>query len=122
MIYLKQWTPKYRNILAHSSCQNKTETPAIMMLLMVNNGQQRLTTLTMILNAVIETLSSDKEKIINEDKFIKSDLGWKLELLGKNSDFFKDLLDGKSVDHTNKSQRLLKEANNHISQEYRYQR
>jgi hypothetical protein len=80
----------------------------------VVDGQQRLTTLTMILNAVIETLTSEKEKIINEDKFIKSDLGWKLELLGKNSDFFKDLLDGKSVDHTNKSQRLLKEAYNHI--------
>lgn len=80
----------------------------------VVDGQQRLTTLTMILNAVIEKLSSSKEKIINEDKFIKSDFGWKLELLGKNNSFFKDLLDGKSVDYTNKSQRLLKEAYNHI--------
>ncbi|MDD2212617.1 MAG: DUF262 domain-containing protein [Clostridia bacterium] len=82
----------------------------------VVDGQQRLTTLTMILNSIIEKLSSDTDRIINKDRFILSNSSkrWKLELLGDNNNFFKQLLDGQSVEPINKSQKLLKNAYNHI--------
>ena len=82
----------------------------------VVDGQQRLTTLTMILISIIEKLSSDTDRIINKDRFILSNSSkrWKLELLGDNNNFFKQLLDGQSVEPINKSQKLLKNAYNHI--------
>lgn len=82
----------------------------------VVDGQQRLTTLTMILNSAIEKLDDLTDKIINRDKFIQTNTNkaWKLELLGDNDDFFKKLLDSQPVTPINKSQRLLQEAYNHI--------
>lgn len=83
----------------------------------VVDGQQRLTTLTMILNSTINKLTCDTDRIINRDKFIQtnSTKKWKLELLGDNDEFFKDLLSSIPVKPVNKSQRLLQEAYNHIN-------
>ena len=83
----------------------------------VVDGQQRLTTLTMILNSTINKLTCDTDRIINRDKFIQtnSTKKWKLELLGDNDEFFKDLLSSNPVTPVKKSQRLLQEAYNHIN-------
>ncbi|WCK54751.1 DUF262 domain-containing HNH endonuclease family protein [Aneurinibacillus sp. Ricciae_BoGa-3] len=78
------------------------------------DGQQRLTTLTMILNATIQSLSSMKDKIINEDRFICSNGQWILSLLGENKGFFRDMLQDKNPISVNNSQKLLQTAYKHI--------
>jgi uncharacterized protein with ParB-like and HNH nuclease domain len=80
----------------------------------VVDGQQRLTTITMIINAVIEIINDKTETIINKDKFIISKNEWRLELLNENNTFFKELLENQTVVPENKSQKLLQEAYSHI--------
>jgi len=75
----------------------------------VVDGQQRITTITMIINLIIEKLSKAdasfyKRFYINENKVNR------LKLLGKEKDYFKKLLNGHSLTPKNKSQRLLNEA------------
>jgi len=78
------------------------------------DGQQRLTTMTMILNVLITRLSNQREKIINEDKFIVSNGKRRLELSNINNRFFVDLLSGNQLKVQSRSQRFLKEAYSEI--------
>lgn len=80
----------------------------------VVDGQQRLTTLIILLNSLIENIDLETEKIINKDKFIFSNGRWKLELLNQNNQFFQQLLYSNILYPENKSQKLLQVANNHI--------
>jgi uncharacterized protein with ParB-like and HNH nuclease domain len=80
----------------------------------VVDGQQRLTTLIMIFASVIKELNSETEKIINNDKFIKSAEKYRLELLNENNPFFQVILSGGTPAGVNKSQKLLLSAYNHI--------
>jgi hypothetical protein len=81
----------------------------------VVDGQQRLTTLTMLLNAVIEQLPGDP-KIINRYTFIR-DVDkdrWRLELADYNRKFFAQMLKGEQPPAESKSQRLLWKAYGYI--------
>ncbi len=80
----------------------------------VVDGQQRLTTITMIINAVINNLTDETDKIIFKDKYVYSKGLWKLELLNENKEFFRKLLYGDKPKTENKSQKLLDEAYDHI--------
>jgi uncharacterized protein with ParB-like and HNH nuclease domain len=84
----------------------------------VVDGQQRLTTLIMLFNAVIEKLGNETERLINKDKFVRSQTDakkqWKLELLNDNNRFFHEMLEGKKPNPTTRSQQLLKAAYEHI--------
>lgn len=74
------------------------------------DGQQRLTTLTMIIHALVERLDGNA-KIINTDKFLRegSDGPWRLELMGPNSEFFHRLLEGEEPEpQTSSHGRLLR--------------
>lgn len=80
----------------------------------VVDGQQRLTTLSMIINALIDRLHSSEEKIINRFLFIENAGQHKLTLLNSNEAFFRDLMNGLDGIPENKSQRRLKDAYVHI--------
>lgn len=79
----------------------------------VVDGQQRLTTITMIFNSMISELSDQTQKIIYKDRFIKSQK-FRLQLSGENETFFEDLLSESTLNPTTKSQVLLKEGYEHI--------
>jgi uncharacterized protein with ParB-like and HNH nuclease domain len=81
----------------------------------VVDGQQRLTTLTMILNAAINLLPAEP-KIINSNTFIRdaSTRRWRLEPAPYNKDFFVALLEGKDQSADSRSQKLLKAAYEYI--------
>ena len=78
------------------------------------DGQQRLTTLTMLLNLLINNLDSNNDKIINREKFIHSDNKYRLELLNQNGRYFRDLLESKTPEPKNRSQKLLLKEYNYI--------
>lgn len=86
----------------------------------VVDGQQRLTTLTMLFSEAIRKLGARRDKIIYKDKFIKfeTDEGtaWRLELLNSNSDFFKKMLDGKRPKRETQSQKLMWQAYERIKE------
>jgi uncharacterized protein with ParB-like and HNH nuclease domain len=81
----------------------------------VVDGQQRLTTLTMLLNAVIEHLPGEP-KIINRYTFIRDGAKprWRLELAEYNREFFTRMLNGEQPQAESKSQRLLRKAYDYI--------
>jgi len=80
----------------------------------VVDGQQRLTTLIMLFNAVIERLDKPTDRIIYLDKFVRSQtdsaVPWKLELLNDNNPFFHAMLEGQNPQPLTRSQQLLKTA------------
>lgn len=78
------------------------------------DGQQRLTTLSMLLNLLINNLDSNNDKIINREKFIYSDNKYRLELLNQNKQYFIDLLESKKSEASNRSQTLLLKEYNYI--------
>jgi uncharacterized protein with ParB-like and HNH nuclease domain len=82
----------------------------------VVDGQQRLTTLIMILHSLIKHLGKKQKniKIVYNNLFIRSNNTWKLNLLGKNRIFFPKLLNDKNPKIEDKGQRLLTEAYDHI--------
>lgn len=82
----------------------------------VVDGQQRLTTLTMILNAVVQLMPREQQ-IIYRNAFIQdvAKKRWRLELAEYNRAFFADLLEGESPEPETKSQRLLREAYHYIA-------
>lgn len=84
----------------------------------VVDGQQRLTTLIMLFNAVIEKLDKSTDRIIYLDKFVRSQTDsaapWKLELLNDNNAFFQAMLEGQSPQPLARSQQLLKTAYDHM--------
>ncbi len=81
----------------------------------VVDGQQRLTTLTMILNAVIAMLPNDQQ-LICRNTFVQdvAKKRWRLEPADYNRAFLADLLQARPVDPQSKSQRLLLEAYRYI--------
>jgi hypothetical protein len=82
----------------------------------VVDGQQRLTTLTMLLDALIEQLKDPKRSITYSCLFLEDFDGTrKLALLGENSQFFFDLLNKKHPLLTSsKSQERLRDGYDHI--------
>lgn len=76
----------------------------------VVDGQQRLTSLTMLLSIGIRELANDKKKIIYENTFIKSDGNWRLQLLNDNSLYLQKMLNGENPKPETKSQQLLMQA------------
>ena len=76
----------------------------------VVDGQQRLTSLTMILSIAIRELADNTGKIIYEDKFIKSSGNWKLQLLNDNSLYLQKMFNGENPEPETKSQQLLMQA------------
>lgn len=83
----------------------------------VVDGQQRLTSLTMILSIAIRELADSTGKIIYEDKFIKSSGNWKLQLLNDNSLYLQKMFNGENPEPETKSQQLLMQAYKQV--EYR---
>jgi uncharacterized protein with ParB-like and HNH nuclease domain len=75
------------------------------------DGQQRLTTLTMILNAAIKLLSTDQQ-LIYKNMFLRdvAKKRWRLRLADYNAAFFTALLADSQTEAQSKSQRLLKDA------------
>ncbi len=76
----------------------------------VVDGQQRLTSLTMIMSIAIRELADSTGKIIYEDKFIKSSGNWKLQLLNDNSLYLQKMFKGENPEPETKSQQLLMQA------------
>jgi uncharacterized protein with ParB-like and HNH nuclease domain len=82
--------------------------PAISDHFYVVDGQQRIATITMILNAIINHLPR-KDAEYYRRFYIKEDR-YRLEPLGKDKKFFLSLLNNKDIRAESKSQRLLQEA------------
>ena len=83
----------------------------------VVDGQQRLTSLTMLLSVAIRELANDTQKIIFRDKFIVDSYGiWRLQLLNDNSIYLQNIFEGKKPNPETKSQSLLKQAYEQIEQ------
>jgi uncharacterized protein with ParB-like and HNH nuclease domain len=82
----------------------------------VVDGQQRLTSLTMLLSVAIRELADNTQKIISKDKFINSDSRWKLQLLNDNSIYLQNIFEGKNPEPETKSQDLIKRAYEQIEQ------
>jgi len=83
----------------------------------VVDGQQRLTSLTMLLSVAIRELANETQKIIFRDKFIIDSNGtWRLQLLNDNSIYLQNIFEGKKPNPETKSQSLLKQAYEQIEQ------
>lgn len=80
----------------------------------VVDGQQRITTITLIISALIKKLSQNDQAYF-ERFYIKEDNRYRLMPLNRDRIFFTDLLDNNLGDPQNKSQRFLKEAFEEIS-------
>lgn len=80
------------------------------------DGQQRLTTLTMMLQALVDRLppTDTRRRIISEEKYLHTESGDRLTLLGDNGAFFKLLLEGKKPDPLTGGQKRLVRAYTHI--------
>lgn len=83
----------------------------------VVDGQQRLTTLTMLVHALVAHLPADEmeAKIIRRNHFLVADGTPRLTLLGANEAFFREILAGKEPAPDTGSQRRLTRAYKHIS-------
>ncbi|HOY30377.1 MAG TPA: DUF262 domain-containing HNH endonuclease family protein [Bacteroidales bacterium] len=75
----------------------------------VVDGQQRITTLTLILNSIIKNLSSN-DKYYYERFYIRESNHYRLVPMNRDSQFFNDLINGIKNKPENKSQRYLLEA------------
>ncbi len=74
------------------------------------DGQQRLTTITMLLHALIACLP-ERDKIVASDRYLQDRAGQRrLTLQTENDTFFKDLTEGKPVTPINGGQRRLQRA------------
>jgi len=83
----------------------------------VVDGQQRLTTLTMLLNALISVLDEPEIQQHYRNLFIRSPVtGIKFQVLGDNEQFFGDMLAGKPVTPVSDGQERLLNAYQWISQ------
>lgn len=83
----------------------------------VVDGQQRLTTLTMLLDALVDALDDEKAKIVYESKYLDEfGKGRKFTVLGQNQDFFTDLLSEKQVNPGSEGQRRMQGAYKWIRQ------
>lgn len=83
----------------------------------VVDGQQRLTTLTLLLNALISVLQDYKVAQHYRNVFIQHPMsGFKFFVQGDNNVFFRDLLDGKPVNPVSDGQERLLAAHRWIRQ------
>lgn len=73
------------------------------------DGQQRVTTISLIINTLISKLS-EKDKFFYERFYLKEDCRYRLLPLNRDQGFFKKIIEEIDVDPQNKSQRLLMEA------------
>lgn len=81
----------------------------------VVDGQQRLTTLTMILDALIENLEKESLRSLMHSTYIQHPLtGYKFQVLGENKDFFEAMLAKQNPEPTSAGQSRLKDAYQHI--------
>lgn len=81
----------------------------------VVDGQQRLTTLTILLDALIKQVTDTEVRDFYRNTFVKNPIsGSKFILLGKNAKFFEDLLQGKAVRPITDGQERLQKAYNWI--------
>lgn len=83
----------------------------------VVDGQQRLTTLTMLLDALIGVLEDPDVRQYYRIVFIRHPVsGFKFRVLGDNEAFFRALLDGQPIQPASDGQERLKEAHGWIRQ------
>jgi Protein of unknown function DUF262/Protein of unknown function (DUF1524) len=83
----------------------------------VVDGQQRLTTLTMLLNALVSVLEEQEVQQHYRNLYIKSPVtGVKFQVLGDNEQFFGDMLAGKPVTPVSDGQERLHKAYQRIIQ------
>lgn len=81
----------------------------------VVDGQQRLTTLTMVLDALIDSLENPDIRSVMRSRYIQDPLtGHKFQVLGENEDFFKAMLAKENPIPDSAGQTRLKEAYQHI--------
>lgn len=81
----------------------------------VVDGQQRLTTLTMILDALIDILEDQEIRNAMRTTYIKNPLtGRKFQVLGENREFFENMLDKQNPAPSSAGQERLKDAYQHI--------
>lgn len=80
------------------------------------DGQQRTTTITMIINALIKKLSTEDASFYKRFYITENNVN-RLKPLGKEKEFFEKLLEGKSLEPKNKSQRLLIQAYEEIEEQ-----
>ncbi len=80
------------------------------------DGQQRTTTITMIINALIKKLSPEDASFYKRFYITENNVN-RLKPLGKEKEFFEKLLEGKSLEPKNKSQRLLIQAYEEIEEQ-----
>ena len=77
----------------------------------VVDGQQRLTTITLLIAQLLHKIQDDETKIYQKMHYIKKGQQYSLKPLEKDVELFRQLLDGDmSANPQNKSQRFLKEA------------
>jgi hypothetical protein len=81
------------------------------------DGQQRLTTLTMLFHSLVKQLpAADMEsRIIRTNQFLVAEGKPRLELLGANEAFFRAVLAGEAPKAETSSQRRLSNAYDHIA-------
>jgi uncharacterized protein with ParB-like and HNH nuclease domain len=83
----------------------------------VVDGQQRLTTLTMLLKALVDALSDGELKTYYRSTFLRHPVqGQKFTVLGNNQEFFISLLDNIDLQPSSEGQRRLKAAYDWIRQ------
>ena len=81
----------------------------------VVDGQQRLTTLTMLLDALIGSLENAEIRAVMRSTYIQHPLtGYKFQVLGENKDFFEAMLAKQNPEPTSAGQTRLKQAYQHI--------
>ena len=81
----------------------------------VVDGQQRLTTLTMVLDALIDGLESSEIRAVMRSTYIQHPLtGFKFQVLGDNKDFFEAMLAKQNPEPTSAGQTRLTQAYQHI--------
>ena len=81
----------------------------------VVDGQQRLTTLTMMLDALIDAFENQTTRIIRYSTYIHDpETGYKFQVLGENKEFFESMLTKQNPEPSSAGQILLKEAYQHI--------
>ena len=79
------------------------------------DGQQRLATISLIISEITRRLPKN-DADYNRRFYIK-ETEYRLKLLGRDKEYFENVLEGKLLDPKNKSQRLLKDAYEEISSE-----
>ncbi len=80
----------------------------------VVDGQQRITTITIIISALVKSLS-ERDSAYFERFYLKEDDRYRISPLNRDRQFFTNLLESVIGEPQNKSQRFLKDANEEIS-------